>query len=63
MRRGLLVGLAAEAMIVVASAAPLSCAESLEANCTLRVDGLDIVHSVATGGELIATVLAFGFVG
>jgi hypothetical protein len=62
-RRGLLALLAAGAMILVASAAPLSCAEGLEANCTLKGDGLDVVHSVATGGEIIATVLAFAFVG
>lgn len=62
-RRGLLALLAAGAMIVLASAAPLSCAEGLEANCTLQGDGLDVFHSVATGGEIIATVLAFAFVG
>lgn len=60
-RRGLLALLAAGAFIIIASAAPLSCAEGLEANCTLQGDGLDVVHSLATGGEIIATVLAFAF--
>ena len=63
LRRGLLSLVAAGLLIVVASAAPLSCAEGLEANCTLQGDGLDVVHSVATGGEIIATILAFAFVG
>ncbi len=63
LRRGLLALLAAGATIVVASAAPLSCAEGLEASCTLKGDGLDVVHSVATGGEIVATVLAFACAG
>jgi Protein of unknown function (DUF998) len=63
LRRGLLALLAAGATIVIASAAPLSCAEGLEASCTLKEDGLDVVHSVATGAEIVATVLAFAFAG
>ncbi|HYC81708.1 MAG TPA: DUF998 domain-containing protein [Solirubrobacterales bacterium] len=63
LRRGLRALLAAGAMIVLASAAPLSCAEGLEANCELQQDGLDVVHALATGGEIIATVLAFALVG
>jgi hypothetical protein len=62
-RRGLWALLAAGALIVVASAAPLSCAEGLEADCTLREDGIDILHALATGGEIIATVLAFALIG
>ena len=62
-RRGLWALLVAGAMIVLASAAPLSCAEGLEANCHLREDGLDVVHALATGGEIIATILAFALVG
>src|SRR6185436_10199693 len=50
-------------MIVLAGAAPLSCAEGLEADCKLQEDGLDIVHALATGGEIIATVLAFALIG
>jgi Protein of unknown function (DUF998) len=63
LRRGLLALLAAGAMIVLASAAPLSCAEGLEADCKLREDGLDAVHAVATAGEIAATILAFALVG
>ena len=62
-RRGLWALLVSGAMIVLASAAPLSCAEGLEANCKLQEDGLDIVHALATGGEIIATVLAFALIG
>ncbi|MGD9737576.1 MAG: DUF998 domain-containing protein [Solirubrobacterales bacterium] len=63
LRRGLWALLAAGAMIVLASAAPLSCAEGLEASCELREDGLDLVHALATGAEILATVLAFALVG
>lgn len=63
LRRGLWALLVAGAMIVLASAAPLSCAEGLEADCHLREDGLDVVHALATGGEIIATILAFTLVG
>lgn len=63
LRRGLLALLATGALIVIASAAPLSCAEGLEANCSLKEDGLDVVHAVATTGEIIATVLAFALIG
>jgi hypothetical protein len=63
LRRGLWALLATGALIVLASAAPLSCAEGLEANCTLREDGLDVVHALATGGEIIATILAFALIG
>lgn len=62
-RRGLWALLVSGAMIVLASAAPLSCAEGLEANCKLQEDGLDVVHALATGGEIIATVLAFALIG
>jgi hypothetical protein len=62
-RRGVLALLAAGAFVVVASAAPLSCAEGLEANCHLADDGIDVLHSVATAGEIIATVLAFALIG
>jgi hypothetical protein len=62
-RRGLLALLAAGAMIVLAAAAPLSCAEGLEASCHLKEDGLDVFHALATAGEIAATVLAFAMVG
>jgi hypothetical protein len=63
LRRGLWALLAAGALIVLASAAPLSCAEGLEADCHLQEDGLDVVHALATGGEIIATILAFALIG
>ena len=48
---------------LIAAAAPLSCAEGLEAACDLREDALDIVHSLATVGEIGATVLSFALLG
>ena len=62
-RWGLIALLVAAVAIVVAGAAPLSCAEGLEARCSLAEDGPDILHSVATVAEIGATVLAFALVG
>jgi hypothetical protein len=62
-RRGVVALAVAGAFVVIASAAPLSCAEGLEANCRLADDGIDLVHDLATAGEIIATGLAFIFVG
>jgi hypothetical protein len=53
----------AAAATLVAAAAPLSCAEGLEAACSLKEDPLDLVHSVATAGEIGATILAFLLLG
>jgi hypothetical protein len=63
LRRGALAVLLGALATVVAAAAPLSCAEGLEAACTLNEDALDIVHSVATTGEIVATILAFALFG
>jgi hypothetical protein len=63
LRRGAIAFLVAAAFTLIAAAAPLSCAEGLEAACDLRDDALDIVHSVATAGEIGATVLSFGLLG
>jgi hypothetical protein len=63
LRRGTIAFLLAAVSTVVAAAAPLSCAEGLEARCDLREDGIDVVHSVATAGEIGATILAFGLIG
>jgi hypothetical protein len=63
LRRGALAFVFASAATVVAAAAPLSCAEGLEAACSLKEDPLDLVHSVATAGEIGATILAFGLLG
>lgn len=63
LRRGALAFLFAALATVVAASAPLSCAEGLEAACSLKEDTLDIVHSVATAGEIGGTILAFGLLG
>ncbi len=62
-RRGALALVFAAAATVVAAAAPLSCAEGLEAACSLKEDTLDLVHSVATAGEIGGTILAFVLLG
>lgn len=63
LRWGAVAFLVAAAFTLIAAAAPLSCAEGLEAACDLRNDALDIVHSIATAGEIGATVLSFGLLG
>lgn len=55
--------LASGAMVVLASAAPLDCAEGLEPTCSLAYDPLDVIHAIATTGEIIATILAFLLIG
>jgi hypothetical protein len=62
-RRGVVALAVSGAFVVVASAAPLSCAEGLEARCHLDDDGLDLLHDLATVGEIAATALAFGLIG
>lgn len=63
LRRGALAFVFAAAATMVAAAAPLSCAKGLEAACSLKEDTLDLVHSVATAGEIGATILAFLLLG
>jgi hypothetical protein len=63
LRWGAIAFLAAAGFTLIAAAAPLSCAEGLEAACDLREDALDIVHSIATGGEIGFTVLSFVLLG
>lgn len=63
LRRGALAFLFAAVATVVAAAAPLSCAEGLEAACSLKEDPLDLVHSVATAGEIGGTIVAFALFG
>lgn len=60
---GAIAFIAAAAFTVVAAAAPLSCAEGLEAACNLRDDTIDVVHSIATAGEIGATIFAFVLLG
>jgi hypothetical protein len=62
-RRGVVALAVSGAFVVVASAAPLSCAEGLEAACSLKEDPLDLVHSVATVGEIGGTILSFALLG
>ena len=47
----------------IAGAAPLSCPEGIEPGCQLAEDPGDVIHALATGGEILATVLAFGLLG
>ncbi len=63
LRAGAIAFVVAAGFTLIAAAAPLSCAEGLEAACHLRDDAGDIVHSIATGGEVAATVLAFALLG
>jgi hypothetical protein len=63
LRWGAIAFVVAAGFTLVAAAAPLSCAEGLEAACDLRDDALDIVHSVATAGEIGATVVSFALLG
>lgn len=63
LRLGVNALLATGAMVVIASAAPLDCAEGLESTCSLAYDPLDVIHAAATTGEIIATILAFLLIG
>jgi hypothetical protein len=63
LRLGVNALLSSGAMVVLASAAPLDCAEGLEPTCSLAYDPLDVIHAVATTGEIIATILAFLLIG
>jgi hypothetical protein len=63
LRWGAIAFLVAAGFTLIAAAAPLSCAEGLEAACDLRDDALDLVHSIATAGEIGATVLSFVLLG
>jgi hypothetical protein len=63
LRWGAIAFVAAAAFTLIAAAAPLSCAEGLEAACDLREDTLDVVHSIATAGEIGFTVFSFALFG
>ncbi len=63
LRRGLWALFAAGVFVVLASAAPLSCAEGIEPGCSLAYDPGDILHLLATAGEVAATALAFALIG
>jgi Protein of unknown function (DUF998) len=61
-RRGLL-ALLATGVLAAIGAAPLSCAEGLEASCSLAYDPFDLIHATANVVEIATTALAFALVG
>jgi len=63
LRRGLWALLATGVFATVAGASPLSCPEGIEPGCTLAEDPGDVIHALATGGEIVATILAFLLIG
>jgi hypothetical protein len=62
LRRGFLALAAAGVLTVIGGAAPLECAEGLEAACSLDYDPFDLIHAGANLLEIAATTLAFGLV-
>lgn len=63
LRWGLVALLASGLFTVLASAAPLSCAEGIEPSCSLEYDPTDVFHALATAGEIATTILAFLLIG
>ncbi len=63
LRRGLVALLCVGVFATVAGATPLSCPEGIEPSCTLAEDPGDVIHALATGGEIVATILAFLLLG
>jgi hypothetical protein len=61
-RRGVL-ALFATGILAAIGGAPLSCAEGLEASCSLAYDPFDVIHATANLAEIATTALAFGCVG
>jgi hypothetical protein len=61
-RRGVL-ALFATGILAAIGGAPLSCAEGLEASCSLAYDPFDLIHATANVLEIGATALAFGLIG
>lgn len=61
-RRGIL-ALFATGILAAIGGAPLSCAEGLEASCSLAYDPFDVIHASANLVEIATTALAFGLVG
>jgi len=58
-----LLALFATGVLAAIGGAPLSCAEGLEASCSLAYDPFDVIHATANVAEIVATALAFGLVG
>ena len=63
LRRGVIALAVEGALTVVGGASPLSCAEGLDASCSLDYDAGDVIHATAEFAATAATVLAFGFIG
>jgi hypothetical protein len=61
-RRGVL-ALLATGLLAALGGIPLSCAEGLEASCSLAYDPFDVIHATANLAEIATTALAFGLVG
>jgi hypothetical protein len=61
-RRGVLALFAAGILAAIGGGAPLSCAEGLEASCSLEYDPFDVIHATTNLAEIAATALAFGLV-
>lgn len=61
-RRGV-VALFATGILAAIGGAPLSCAEGLEASCSLAYDPFDVIHATANIAEIATAALAFGFIG
>jgi hypothetical protein len=62
LRQGIIALAAEGALSVVGAAAPLSCAEGLDASCSLDYDALDVIHGTAEFAATAVTVLAFGLI-
>jgi hypothetical protein len=62
LRRGVL-ALVATGVLAAIGGAPLSCAEGLEASCSLAYDPFDVIHATANIAEIATTALAFVWVG
>ncbi|MGC1166672.1 MAG: DUF998 domain-containing protein [Solirubrobacterales bacterium] len=61
-RRGVL-ALLATGLLAAIGGVPLSCAEGLEASCSLEYDPFDLIHATANLAEIATTALAFGAIG
>jgi hypothetical protein len=61
-RRGIL-ALFATGLLSAIGGTPLSCAEGLEAACSLAYDPFDVVHATANLAEIATAAIAFGLVG
>jgi Protein of unknown function (DUF998) len=63
LRWGVLALVLAGILTAIGGAAPLNCAEALDAHCTVSYDALDVVHTSANVVEIVATAAAFALLG